>query len=330
MPSRGEFELIEALFAPLAAGDPGTFGLKNDAALISHGPDESLVATADCLVEGVHFRAGDAGGDVARKALRVNLSDLAAMGARPRGYLLTLSLPTPLEESWLEAFAVGLALDQAEFGLTLLGGDTTRTPGPRTLSVTALGTVPAGRCLQRGTARPDDLIVVSGHLGDGALGLKVLEGELDGLDELDKAALAARYRLPQPRLALGRALLMEDLASAALDISDGLLGDLGHITKASGLAAEIKRDAIPLSPEARRALDLAAGAGWADILTGGDDYELLFTLSPERREELQALSDKLDLPLSEIGRIAAGQGAVTLRDAKGRAIDLPTAGWQHF
>ena len=286
MPLRGEFELIEALFAPLAAGDPGTFGLKNDAALIGHGPGESLVATADCLVEGVHFRSGDPARDVARKALRVNLSDLAAMGARPRGYLLTLSLPKPLDETWLAAFADGLALDQAEFGLTLLGGDTTRTPGPRSLSVTALGTVPAGRCLQRSTAKAGDLICVSGQLGDAALGLKVLEGGLDDLGDSDRAVLAGRYRLPQPRIALGRALLEEGLASAALDISDGLLGDLEHIVAASELGAEVERDAIPLSPAAGRAMEMATRAGWADILTGGDDYELLFTIAPEDRGKL--------------------------------------------
>ncbi len=326
--ARGEFELIEAYFAPLAAGHVGTFDLKNDAGLLSHRLDQSLVSTVDCLVEGVHFRADDPPADVARKALRVNLSDLAAMGAVPVAYLLAIALPSPLDESWLESFSKGLAQDQAEFGIYLLGGDTTRTPGPRSLSVTALGTVPARRCLERATAGPGDLVFVSGTLRDAALGLKALLGSLDGLEAEPRELLVSRYRLPQPRLDLGPALLAGGLATAAIDVSDGLVADMGHIAEDSGLGAELARDRLPLSEAARKAL-ASDETLWAEILTGGDDYELLFTVARDDAEKVEVLSDELGLELTEIGRMTQGQG-VAVSDPDGRPMTLEAPGWRHF
>jgi thiamine-monophosphate kinase len=325
---RGEFDLIARYFAPLAEAAPGAEGLRNDAALLDVGAEEALVVTADAMVEGVHFLPEDAPDLVARKLLRVNLSDLAAMGARPAGYLVTCAFPKTTEEPWIEAFAAGLAADQREFSVTLLGGDTVATPGPLTLSLTALGLVAPERALKRATAQAGDLVYVSGSLGDGALGLKAIRGELPMLGKADRAALADRYRVPRPRLALGQSLAESGLASAAIDISDGLVADLGHIAETSGLAAEAEAAALPLSGAAGAAL-AADPALQASVLGGGDDYELLFTVPFARAGEVAQLAQRLDLPLTRIGRMMQGQG-VRMLDEGGRPIDLPATGWTHF
>ena len=324
----GEFELIARYFAPLAASAPGAFGLRNDAATFAPEPGQSVVVTTDAMVEGVHFLSGDPADLVARKLLRVNLSDLAAMGAGPVGYVLTVALPPPVDESWIAAFADGLRADQDEFGIVLLGGDTVRTPGALTLTLTALGQVPAGTALIRSGARAGDLVYVSGTIGDGALGLLALRGELAGCGATERAALADRYHLPRPRLALGQALAAQRLATAALDVSDGLVADLGHIAAESCLAAEIQAPAVPLSAAARAALDRAPGLREA-ILTGGDDYELLFTVSPAQAAAIVALAGALALPLTRIGAMAAGAG-VRAVDEAGAVIPLAKAGWTHL
>ncbi|MEM7221372.1 MAG: thiamine-phosphate kinase [Pseudomonadota bacterium] len=324
----GEFELIADYFAPLAG--PGGLGLRDDAALFSPRPGCQVVATADALVAGVHFFAEDPPELIARKALRVNLSDLAAMGAQPLGYLLTAAWPAPPQAEWIASFTAGLAADQKEFRVPLLGGDTTATPGPLTLSVTALGDVAAGRSLRRDQARPGETIYLSGTLGDGALGLAVQSdgGGLGGLDEPNREHLIGRYRLPQPRLALGRLLSERGLARAAIDLSDGLAADLGHVLAASAAAGEVHCDRLPLSAAARAAVALEPES-LSKILSGGDDYELLFTASPEQAKAISALADELALPLTPIGEIAPGQG-LTLLDSNGKSIELDRVGWSHF
>jgi thiamine-monophosphate kinase len=246
---RGEFDLIGDLFAPLAARNAGALGLKDDAALISFAPGRQLVTTVDAMVAGVHFIGDEAPGRIGQKLLRVNLSDLAAMGARPEGYLLTLGLPTSIDDDWLTAFAAGLKSDQDEFQIALLGGDTVSTPGPLTLSLTAFGTVPENAALRRAGVRPGDAIFVSGTIGDAALGLMAVRGELDRIEAPDLARLTERYQLPQPRLELGQALV--GLAGAAIDISDGLVADLGHMARAGGVSLKIEIERLPLSPAAR-------------------------------------------------------------------------------
>lgn len=324
----GEFELIRRYFAPLAAGQPAALGLVDDAAVLAPPPGRELVLTADAMVAGVHFLPQDPADQVAQKLLRVNLSDLAAMGARPFGYLLTCAWPKDIAEDWVAAFAAGLAADQATFGLAVLGGDMTATPGPMTLSLTALGQVEAGRALRRSTARAGDLVCVSGSIGDGALGLGVLTGEWPALPEESAGHLAERYRRPRPRLGLGQALAESGLASACLDVSDGLVADLEHICETSGLGAVIEAARVPLSPAARL-LVADDPALFARVLTGGDDYELCFTLRPERAAELPALAQRLDLPLTVIGRMAAGRDVRTL-DRDGQPLPLPRHGWTHF
>ena len=317
----GEFEFIAQRLRPLAAGTPGALDLEDDAALIDPPAGSALVVTKDAMVAGVHFLAADPPGDIARKLLRVNLSDLAAMGATPLGYLLALIRAEETSEDWLAAFCQGLAADQATFGIGLLGGDTVSTPGPLALSLTALGHVPRGEALLRRGARPQDDVWVSGSLGDGALGLKVLQGDLE-VAEQARAALIERYRLPTPRLALGQAL--RGIASAVIDVSDGLLADLGHILDTSGVGAELRADALPLSP-ASCAIPGARKAA----LAGGDDYELLFTAAPKRRDAIATLATRLRLPLTRIGTIHAGPGLRVL-DAAGRELPVDHTGWQHF
>ena len=340
----GEFELIQRYLRPLAEGSPGALALTDDAALLSPPAGRDIVITTDAMVAGVHFLPDDPPDQVARKLLRVNLSDLAAMGATPIGYLIAASWPETIGEDdtgplggedWFAGFAAGLAADQAEFEVELLGGDTTRTPGPMTLSLTAVGSVPSGRCLRRSTARAGDQIFVSGSIGDGALGLAVLRGELAGLSPEHAADLAARYRLPRPRLALGQRLLAEGLASAALDVSDGLVADLGHIVETSGLAATLEAAAVPLSPAAEAAV-AAEPERLRQVLTGGDDYELLFTISPDKAAVLAELSDELACPLAELGEIVAprkGEGSrhpVLVVDEEERVLAVGGGGFRHF
>lgn len=324
----GEFELIRRYLAPLAESCPGAQGLRNDAAVLKPPAGRDLVLTADMLTSGVHFLGQDPPDLVARKLLRVNLSDLAAMGATPLGYLLTVAWPGPPDESWIAAFAEGLAADQAAFAFPLLGGDTTGTPGPLTLSVTALGSVAEGKALPRSTARAGDQVYLSGTLGDGALGLKVLSGELEGLGEPAACFLADRYRLPRPRLSLGQALADSALASAAIDLSDGLAADLGHVLEESSLAGEIEVSRLPLSEAAREAL-AAAPALIETVLAGGDDYELLFTAAPEEAEALAALGGEIGLALTPIGRLSEGRG-LRILDSQGQELPLERPGWQHF
>jgi thiamine-monophosphate kinase len=325
---RGEFELIEKYFAPLASGATGALGLTDDAALLTPPAGRDLVLTADAMIEGVHFLTDQPPGLVARKLLRVNLSDLAAMGAVPLGYLVTAAWPETKDEAWIAGFAEGLADDQAIFPVHLLGGDTTRTPGPLALSLTAVGTVPAGGGLRRSTARAGDLLFVSGTIGDSVLGLKILRGEFEVPDDRDRAALVARHRLPEPRLALGQALLDEGLATAAIDLSDGLVADIGHIAESSGLSARIEASAIPFSAAAGRAVaedpDLRAA-----LFGGGEDYELAFAVAPGQAGAIAALAERLALPIKRIGALAAGQG-VKLVDESGEEVPLVSAGWTHF
>ncbi len=319
----GEFELIERYFAPLARGFAGAYGLLDDAAVIAPAPGHELVAKSDAIVAGVHFLPDDPPDLVARKALRANLSDLAAKGAVPRAYLLDLMVPKTVTEEWIAAFAEGLARDQDEYGVQLIGGDTDSTPGPVTVAVMAFGEVPAGRMMLRRGARAGDTVFVSGTIGDAALGLEVLRGALPDLDTKAAGFLVDRYHLPLPPVTLGPRLL--GLASAAIDISDGLVADLGHVCEVSGLAAVVEATRVPLSAAARAVLAASPGR-IATVLTGGDDYEILFTAPA-------AAVGALDLPITPIGRMRAaqtGKERVSILDHAGRPLSFDRGGWSHF
>ena len=329
----GEFEIIRRFFAPLAADMPGAFELTDDAAAVTVPPGHTLVVTSDALVAGVHFLANDTAADVAAKALRVNLSDLASMGADPLAYTLALALTRETNVAWLEAFAASLAEDQRQFGIRLVGGDTVATPGPLTLSICAFGCVRQGTELRRSAARPGDAIFVTGTIGDAALGLIALQKGLAAATAADCDVLVGRYHRPTPRVACGRRLV--GLAHAAIDVSDGLLADLGHICETSGVAAVVERERMPLSGAARAVL--AAGAGdWPTILTGGDDYELLFTAPPDAEMALAEISAMLDLPITRIGRVVERHPAdnperlVGVVDGQGRMMTMAGSGYRHF
>ncbi|GAA0569882.1 thiamine-phosphate kinase [Caenispirillum bisanense] len=328
MAGRGEFDLIADLFAPLAAGYSGALNLRDDAALVDLPAGHRLVITTDALVAGVHFLPDDPPDLVARKAVRVNLSDVAAMGARPVGLLVAACFPRDGGTAWVELFAAGLAADVAEFGVPVIGGDTVATPGPATITVTALGQVATGAELRRDAAREGDVLMVSGTIGDGALGLAVQRGRCAGLEPALRDALIDRYRLPQPRVTLGAAL--SGVARACLDVSDGLLGDLGHICRASGLGAEVEADAVPLSAAARAAVAADESLLRSAVLCGGDDYELLFTVPPDRVAEAEAAARQAGVTVTAIGAMVAGEG-VAVRYAGGPPEAAGDgASWRHF
>ena len=312
----GEFALIARHFRPLAG--PAALGLADDAALLVPPPGRAIVLTVDAMVAGVHFLPDDPPDLVARKLLRVNLSDLAAKGAVPLGYLLTLAAPRTTPEAWFAGFAAGLAQDQAAFGLALLGGDTTSTPGPVTLSLTALGHVAPDGMIRRAGAQAGDGVFVTGTIGDGALGLLAAQGRIAD----PSGHLRDRYRLPQPRIGL----LRPGLVAAGMDVSDGLVQDLGHLCRAAGLAATIEAALVPLSPAAR-----AAGPDWLPTcLTGGDDYELLLAVPAAAEPGLRTAAAEHGVPLTRIGHFHPGPPGVIVRGADGVVLPLPVGGWSHF
>jgi thiamine-monophosphate kinase len=321
----GEFEIIARYFAPLAS-DPGAFGLKDDVALVRPKPGHELVVKTDGIVESVHFFRNDPPASIAQKALRVNLSDLAAKGAEATGYLLTLALPSWVDNEWLAAFAQGLAEDQKTFGISLLGGDTDATPGPLTISVTALGQVAEGTMIRRSGASVGDRVFVSGMIGDGGAGLAVLKGEGEKLSAPQREALVARYQTPEPRLKLGQGLV--GIASAALDVSDGLIADLGHIADASNVRIAVEASRVPMS-DACRALWGTSNEAVARAATSGDDYEIAFTAPAAKRDEVLAAAKKANTRITEVGHVEKGQGVVLL-DANGSSIPLKQGGFTHF
>lgn len=313
-----EFGLIATYFAPLAT-HPGALALTDDAAMLAQQTGYDTVITADMLTAGVHFLPDDPPDLVASKALRVNLSDLAAKGAEPVGYLLALALPQSTTADWLAAFASGLGADQQIFGVSLLGGDTTATPGPLTIAITAHGRIPSGGMIRRAGAKPGDAVFVSGTIGDAGAGLAILQGQSAG--GADARFLIGRYRQPAPRVDLGAKL--RGLATAAADVSDGLLADLGHIAETSAVRIVVEADAVPRSA----ALLAADPEGLVRAVTAGDDYEIAFTAAVPERVVLAAA--RAGVPVTRIGRVEAGAGVV-LVDGQGAEIAVPRAGFTHF
>jgi thiamine-monophosphate kinase len=307
------------LFAPLATSK-AALGLKDDVALLRSRFGDDLVLTTDAIVEGIDFFVGDPADLIAKKALRINLSDLAAKGATPLGYLLTLMLPRRTGYRWLRKFTAGLRADQRKYGVSLLGGDLSSTRGPLCVSITALGAVPKGQAILRSGAKPGDLVFVTGTIGDSGGGLAALKAKKRN------SALINRYRAPEPRVSLGREL--RGIASAAIDVSDGLLADLGHIADVAKVHIAVDASRIPMS----KALRKFWGSGEAALVrasTCGDDYEIAFTARPKERERIAAAAKRSRTRISEIGVVTMGRGAALI-GANGRAIQVRKRGWEHF
>jgi len=305
-----EFDIIKQYFAPLAG--EGAFGLRDDAALIASRPGFDLVVTTDAISEGTDFFAFDPADTIAQKALRVNLSDLAAKGAEPFAYLLNLSLPHSVAPDWLAAFAEGLASDQHEFGISLLGGDTGATEGPLTIAVTAFGYVPQGKMIRRNGARVDDGVYVTGSIGEAGGGLAIFKREKHSLSDTERDQLTARYRVPEPPVAF--AAQLRNLAHAAVDVSDGLIADLGHIASASQVRIVVEGERVPLSAPLRA---LWGDAALLRAVAAGDDYQIAFTAP-----------SGLEGPFTRIGRVEKGEGVEFL--IAGRKVALPSGGYRHF
>jgi thiamine-monophosphate kinase len=326
-PASGEDALIARYFRPLA-NDPGAFGLDDDAAALKPNGDD-IVVTTDAIVEGVHFLPDDPPDTVARKALRVNLSDLAAKGATPAGFVLTLAL-RGADEAWLKPFAMALGEDANQFGCPLLGGDTVSTPGPLMVSVTAFGRVPSDQMVHRSGAKAGERVMVTGTIGDAALGLAVLKGgkiHAATTDAVAREALVGRYRIPQPRVAMAE--IVRAHASAAMDVSDGLAGDLTKLCGVSDVSAAIDLASIPLSDAAR---DLVS-RGIVDLETliaGGDDYEILCTIAEERVEAFAQAAKRAGVLVSSIGTVVAGSTSPKFIDGQGREITLERRSYSHF
>ena len=323
-----EDSLIARYFKPLAT-DPGAFGLVDDAAVLSSSGDD-IVVTTDAVVEGVHYLAGDPPDTIARKALRVNLSDLAAKGAVPAGFVLTLALRSK-EDAWLRPFADALGEDATTFACPLLGGDTVSTPGPQMISITAFGRVPQGQMVGRTGARPGDRILVTGTIGDAALGLDVLTGGVVATalasDPAAREALVSRYRIPQPRNVLAQAV--RGHASAAMDVSDGLAGDLTKLCAASGVSASVDVPNVPLSAAAAGLI--ARNAVCVEtLLAGGDDYEVLCTVAPAQSDALIAAGRAVGVAVTAIGTIVAGGARPRFLDGQGQELALTRLSYSHF
>jgi thiamine-monophosphate kinase len=286
------------------------------------------VVTTDAIVEGVHFLPDDPPDTVARKALRVNLSDLAAKGATPAGFVLTLALRSA-DETWLKPFAAALGEDAAQFACPLLGGDTVSTPGPLMVSVTAFGRVPPGKMVHRFGAKPGERVMVTGTIGDAALGLAVLKGGKvhAASDKAAREALIGRYRVPQPRVAMAEIVRFH--ASAAMDVSDGLAGDLTKLCGVSGVSAVIDLPSIPLSDAARDLVSRGV-VGLETLIAGGDDYEILCTLPEDRVEAFAQAAKDAGVAVSSIGTVVAGSAVPKFIDGQGREIALERRSYSHF
>ncbi|NDE91431.1 MAG: thiamine-phosphate kinase [Alphaproteobacteria bacterium] len=328
-----EFDRIARYFKPLAAAFPGALGLTDDAALLTVPPDAELVVTTDAMVEGVHFSAHDTPQTIAQRLLRSNLSDLAAMGAQPLSYTLTIGLTKHIDDAWLAAFSETLHQDQKRYGIHLMGGDSVRTHDANIFSITAMGVVPRGQALRRTLKRvmePNDVyeVYVSGTIGDSALGLMALQGKkLSGATAEDIEFLKQRHYAPEPRLDLARTI--RPFALAAVDISDGLVADVGHIANASQVHVTLEADKVPLSAAAKRVCD-ANPAMIETILSGGEDYELAFVIDARESGLLKIALSKINVPLTRIGTLKKGAASVDVLDKDKRVMMLKQQGWQHF
>ncbi|MAH83471.1 MAG: thiamine-phosphate kinase [Rhodospirillaceae bacterium TMED8] len=324
-----EFEIIGRYFAPLSLGRPGTFQLKNDGAVIAANAGEEIIVSTDTMIADVHFLSNDLPRDIAAKLLAVNFSDVASMGGRPVAYTLATSWPNSVDEAWIAEFASGLLEAQNTIGVCLIGGDTVSTPGPLMLNITAFGEVPLGCALTRSGTLSGEEVYVTGTIGDAALGLKCLRGEIK-CSEMDSKYLERRYHLPTARSNFGQEL--PGIASAAIDISDGLAADLQQLAEQSRIDIDINLSDIPLSEAAGRLL--AAGqTNWTSLISGGDDYELALSIPSSFTQKLSALGVSTNIPVTKIGTVSETRGAAPMArfyGETGKLLHIKNLGYQHF
>lgn len=318
----GEFDLITRYFLPLAEGRKEAWQFKNDGAVLDIPAGKELVVTTDMLVSGIHFLPSQSPASIAQKALRTNLSDLAAMGSDPYCYQMALALPHA-DEAWLSAFSRALSEDNKRYGVFLSGGDTTKTNDGLVISITAFGLVDTGKSVTRSGAKSGDRILLSGTIGVAYCGLQMALGKIRAVSDLCVRA----YEYPDPPVLLAQDVMR--YAHAALDISDGLIADLGHMARASNLRAVINLDNIPFAPDVKNLLDQGL-VRHEDLLSGGDDYELIIAVAPEHHDKILNAADKKNVKLQDIGEFIEGEACVDLRDVKGRSLSFEKSGWQHF
>ena len=324
-----EFKMIKELLSPLSIGEDGAYGLSDDGAEIK-ATNGNFIFTTDAIIEGIHFQSSEDPKTLASRIIRVNLSDIAAMGAVPRAYLLVLALPSSTTLSWIKSFVEGLSLEQKEFGISLIGGDTTRTQGELMLSITMIGETHDNKMLLRNGACVGDYIYVSGFIGDASLGLSLLEGQNNSNNISITNYLINRFRKPTPRIELGRGLT--GIANSAADVSDGLIADLKHICNASGVGAEIYFDEIPISSEAESLVNDNLNLRM-NLLSGGDDYELVFTVPSKHVSKIRELSKIHNVQIKNIGKITSQdlhQDVITLKDINQKIMKIYSEGYQHF
>ena len=320
-----EFEIIKEFFSPLAENE-FSLNLADDVAKLPVDEGYELVFTKDVCIAGVHFFPEDPPELISRKALRVNLSDLVAKGSQPVGYLIGLGLPEDWDRKWLSQFCNGLRQDQKFFGISLLGGDTVRSPQSLFISITAIGKIQCGLFRKRSTARVGDHIYVTGTIGDSYLGLLAQKRQLTLADESDRSFLVSRYLLPEPRINV--ISLIQKFANASLDVSDGLIGDLNHMCLASNVGAEINIDSIPISSSALNVLTTDQYKQ-TEIFAGGDDYEILFTVPVSKVEKFESTKKNCGFQITNIGRITANK-TIQVLDSDGTNVEFVNTGFKHF
>ncbi len=328
-----EFDIISKYFKPLSQGDNAALGLLDDAAVMDVPEGQQLVVTTDAVVGGVHFLESLSAQDIAHKVVGVNLSDLAAMGAEPKAVFLAAQFPPGLGEDWIADFAEGLKDALAPSQTLLLGGDTVTTFGPMAFTITALGHVAKGRALTRGGAEVGDLVFATGTFGDAALGLALWQGKLMGLSREHEEFLTDRYARPQPRWDLGMELSKRGLVTACVDVSDGLVADMGHVCQASNVRAVLEYEQVQVSPALEEALELQPQYS-VDVLSGGDDYELVFCAKPPLLADIEELAGIVGVEVNVIGRIESANDQqaplVEVLDAHGEPVDVGDGGYRHL
>ncbi|MGH1419994.1 MAG: thiamine-phosphate kinase [Hyphomicrobiaceae bacterium] len=327
----GEANLIQTYFAPLTAGAPGAYGLTDDCASLTPPDGQDLILSTDAVIEGIHFLADEDPASIGAKAIAVNVSDVVSKGARPLVYLMNLSFPSQPSQSWLQAFAAGLRSAQFQYGCHLTGGDTDKTTGPLSVSITMVATVAKGQMVRRNGAKPGDIVFVTGPIGDATLGLRLARGEnskmSSGLGPTQISALVARYRRPQP--VLNVADILPGHVSAAMDVSDGLLKDFGHLCAASKCGGRLDLAQMPVSDAARTVMS-TGNISYVDLATGGEDYVVLGCVAPEKHDALKSVAAKAGVEITMIGQIRPIEEGVQFIDALGQNVSVTQSGWDHF